>query len=58
MTDENKNNTINGHYKHEKNSWRTGGEFHVTSESYPWLCLVGLHFRSILILIETGNLRG
>ncbi len=35
MTDENKNNPINGNYKHEKNSRRTGGEFHVNSASYP-----------------------
>ena len=35
MADE---NSINGRYKHKKlaeNSWRTGGEFHVDSASYP-----------------------
>ncbi len=37
MTDENKNNSIDGHYKHEKkNSQRTGCEFHVNSASYAW----------------------
>ena len=35
MTDENKNNSINGHYKYEKNLRRTGGEFHVNSACYP-----------------------
>ncbi len=35
MTDENKNNSINGHYKHEKKR-RTGGEFQVNSASYAW----------------------
>ncbi len=36
MTDKNKNNSINGHYKHEKkNLRRTGGEFQVNSASYP-----------------------
>ncbi len=38
MADENKNNSINSHYKHKKladNPLRTGGEFHVDSASYP-----------------------